>query len=128
MHADPSAVLLPGVGAPGGVQAGYGLSLTDLGRFEHAMFNAQARLDAHPVQASSNAFQVIGKPLQGLNDSLTSLQEMARAASSSGASMSVGDAVLLTARCHEFSLHCTLASTMATKTSDGVQQLFRQQS
>ncbi len=34
----------------------------------------------------------------------------------------------LTVKCHEFMFHAELTSNVANRTSDGVQQLFRQQS
>ena len=42
--------------------------------------------------------------------------------------MSPGEMVMLTVRCQEFMFHCQLTSNIANRTSDGLQQLFRQQS
>ena len=41
--------------------------------------------------------------------------------------MTPGDMVSLTMRCQEFMFHCQLMSNIANRTSDGLQQLFRQQ-
>jgi len=38
-----------------------------------------------------------------------------------------GQMVMLTVRCHEFLFHCEMTSNVANRTSDGFQQLFRQQ-
>ena len=54
--------------------------------------------------------------------------DIARAAQASGADMSPGEVVNLTMKCHEFMFHCQLSSSIANRTSDGIQQLFRQQS
>jgi hypothetical protein len=35
--------------------------------------------------------------------------------------------VMLSMRCQEFMFHCQLTSNIANRTSDGLQQLFRQQ-
>ncbi|MGY6555252.1 MAG: hypothetical protein ACXIUM_12115 [Wenzhouxiangella sp.] len=42
--------------------------------------------------------------------------------------MSPSDMLMLTVRCHEFLFHSQLTANAANRTSDGVQQLFRQQS
>ena len=41
--------------------------------------------------------------------------------------MTPGEVVMLTVRCQEFMFHCQLTSNIANRTSDGLQQLFRQQ-
>ena len=46
----------------------------------------------------------------------------------SGSEMTPGEVVDLTMKCHEFMFHCQLTSNIANRTSDGIQQLFRQQS
>ena len=38
-----------------------------------------------------------------------------------------GEIIELTMRCQEFMFHCQLTSNIANRSSDGVQQLFRQQ-
>ena len=50
------------------------------------------------------------------------------AAQASGSEMTPGEVVDLTMKCHEFMFHCQLTSNIANRTSDGIQQLFRQQS
>jgi len=41
--------------------------------------------------------------------------------------MTPGEMVMLSVKCHEFMFHCQLTSNAANRTSDGLQQLFRQQ-
>jgi hypothetical protein len=48
-------------------------------------------------------------------------------AASSGATLSPGEMIMLSVRCQEFMFHCQLTSNVANRTSDGLQQLFRQQ-
>jgi hypothetical protein len=66
--------------------------------------------------------------LEKVNGEAKSVSEYAKAAQASGMEMSPGEVVNLTMRCHEFMFHCQLTSNIANRTSDGIQQLFRQQS
>lgn len=45
-----------------------------------------------------------------------------------GPEMKPSELMMLTMRSHEFLFHCELVSNVANRSSDGVQQLFRQQS
>ena len=55
----------------GSVQAGYGISLTDMSGFHEAMARAEAgagsTLQAQPVQASGEGMQALFKPLEHIN-------------------------------------------------------------
>ena len=129
MTIDVSSLMPPAAPlAAGGVQAGYGVSFTDLGRFEQALQASQARLESQPVQAPSEAMQTMARPLEYVNDEAASLAEHARNAVEAGSAMTPGDMVMLTVRCQEFMFHCQLTSNVANRASDGLQQLFRQQS
>lgn len=129
MNIDVSTLMPPvGGAAPGGLQAGYGVSFTDLGRFEHAIHTAQTRLEAQPVQPPSEAVQAMARPLEYVNNEAASLAEHARSAQAAGSTMSPGEMVMLSVRCQEFMFHCQLTSNVANRASDGLQQLFRQQS
>jgi hypothetical protein len=116
-------------GAAGGqVQAGYGVSLTDFSGFQQALSSASARLEARPTTGPSEAAQVMFKPFDHINTEAAQLSVDGKAAQAAGKDFSAGDMVMLTARCQEFAFHCQLMSSIASKTSEGVQQLFRQQS
>lgn len=140
MNIDPSMLAaspMLGLGAPGGaavagqaggVQAGYGLSFTDLGHFEQALSTSQARLEARPVQAPSEALQAMARPLEYVNNEAAALAEFANRAVETGSAMTPGEMVMLSVRCQEFMFHCQLTSNVANRASDGLQQLFRQQS
>jgi hypothetical protein len=121
----------PGAAAGGAgaapVQAGYGVSLTDLGGFESALARAGARLEAQPVNASSEAARQLMKPFEHINTEASRLAADARAAKAGDQQMTPGEIVQLTVRCQEFMFHCQLTSNIANRTSDGLQQLFRQQ-
>ncbi len=130
MNIDVST-LTPPVGGPAsgaGLQAGYGVSFSDLGHFEQAMQTSQTRLEAQPVQQASPAMQAMARPLEYVNNEAASLAEHARGAMAAGSSMTPGEMVMLSVRCQEFMFHCQLTSNVANRASDGLQQLFRQQS
>lgn len=126
--AAPVAVATPAGVAAGQVQAGYGVSLSDFGSFQQALGQAGARLEAKPVGTASEAVKVLSAPFDRINSEADALSAAAQAAKADGGAMSPGDMVLLTARVQEFSFHCTLMSNIANRTSDGLQQMFRQQS
>jgi len=115
----------------GAVQAGYGISLTDLSGFSQAMARAQAggssMLEPQAVAAPSEAMQAIFKPLEHINNEAASLHEVADIAKASGTDMTPSEMVTLTVRCQEFLFHSQLTANVANRTSDGLQQLFRQQ-
>lgn len=66
--------------------------------------------------------------LDTVNGEAKNVTEYARTAESSGSGLTPGEVVQLTMRCQEFMFHCQLTSNIANRSSDGVQQLFRQQS
>jgi hypothetical protein len=110
------------------VQVGYGVSLSDIGGFQQSLAGASARLEARPVGAPSEAATQLMKPFEHINGEASRLSLDAGAAQSAGRDMSPSEMVQLTVRCQEFMFHCQLTSNIANRTSDGLQQLFRQQS
>jgi len=116
-------------GAAGGqVQAGYGVSLTDFGGFQQAMASASARLEARPTTGPSQAAEAVFKPFEHINTEAAQISEAGKAAEASDKQLTPGQMVMLTARVSEFAFHCQLMSSVANKTSEGLSQLFRQQS
>jgi hypothetical protein len=118
----------PATGAGVQVQAGYGVSLTDFSGFQQALANAGARLEARPVNAPSQTAELVMKPFEHINNEAVQISTEGKAAQAAGKDITPGQMVLLTARCQEFMFHCQLMSSVANKTSDGLSQLFRQQS
>ncbi len=112
----------------GAVQVGYGVSLSDLGGFQHALDGAQLRLEAHGAAEPSKAAQQLMKPFEQINAQASELELQANAARSAGRDMTPSEMVNLSVRCQEFMFNCQLTSNIANRTSDGLQQLFRQQS
>ena len=117
-----------GAAAGGSVQAGYGVSLTDIGGFQQALANAGARLEAKPVSAPSHTAELVMKPFEHINNEALQITAEGQAAKAAGKEITPGQMVLLTAKCQEFMFHAQLMSSVANKTSDGLSQLFRQQS
>lgn len=74
------------------------------------------------------AMKSIFSQLEKVNGEARGVSEYAQAAQASGSEMTPGEIVNLTMKCQEFMFHCQLTSNIANRTSDGVQQLFRQQS
>ena len=117
------------------VQLGAGASLSSLGLlppaadtagFERALAGAVPRLG--PAESPAQAMQRLVQPLEHINAEAASLGRDARAAAASGQALTPGELVNLTVRCQEFMFHCQLTSNIANRTSEGLQQLFRQQS
>lgn len=86
-------------------------------KFERAMRTAEDK------PAGLNA---LTNPLASLNRHSESLAT--QAAGLEARDMKPSELLLLTMRSHEFLFHCELVSNVANRSSDGVQQLFRQQS
>ena len=122
-----AAAIGPSSGAAAPVQAGYGVSLTDIGGFQQALAGVQARLEARPVAAAHEVAKQLMSPFEHINNQAAQLSTQANAAQAAGRDMSPSEVVLLTMRCQEFMFHCQLTSNIANRSSDGLQQLFRQQ-
>ena len=65
--------------------------------------------------------------LDKVNGEAKSVADYARSVEGTGGELTPGEVVLLTMRCQEFMFHCQLTSNIANRSSEGVQQLFRQQ-
>lgn len=132
MSADPISATVSTLGQAGGASApNYGFSLGNVSGFEAAMSRAgqgaAAPTAAGAPAISSPAMQSLMKPFAHLSSEAAQLSAKAQAISSTGAAMTPGDMIMLTVRCQEFMFHCQLTSNVANRTSDGLQQLFRQQ-
>ncbi|MFI4929564.1 MAG: hypothetical protein ACHP83_04950 [Burkholderiales bacterium] len=130
-----AAASLAQVGATGAgtagaasTQAGYGVSLTDFNGFQQSMAQAGQRLEANAVSGPGEAAKQLMKPFEHINGEANQLAIDAKAAQAAGQDMSPSQMVNLSVRCQEFMFHCQLTSNIANRASDGLQQLFRQQS
>lgn len=128
----PESIAAQAVAAPSSSTSnvGYGYSLTDISNFEGAM--ARAAQSGQSAQfsesaSSSAAVKSLMQPFQHINAEAAEIATKASEVSGK-ASMTPGEMIMLTVRCQEFMFHCQLTSNIANRTSDGLQQLFRQQS
>jgi hypothetical protein len=111
------------------LNVGYGASLSDIARFENSMNTAiEKTTNVRRVDKPSDTERAVMKPLDFINDEASEIVDYAKTAVASGNELTPSEIVLLTARTHEFMFHCQLTSNIANRTSDGLQQLFRQQS
>ncbi|MFM1990876.1 MAG: hypothetical protein RJA99_3833 [Pseudomonadota bacterium] len=76
--------------------------------------------------SDSSMLRSMMKPLDQMDDRAASIASKA-AQFVSGTEMTPGDMIMMTVRCQEFMFQCQLTSNVANRTSDGLQQLFRQQ-
>jgi hypothetical protein len=76
--------------------------------------------------SESQGLRTVMETLDGLNGKAESLGS--RAAQMQGGHMKPSDILMMTLRAQEFLFHCELTSNVANRTSEGVQQLFREQS
>jgi hypothetical protein len=111
------------------LNVGYGASLSDIARFENSINTAiEKTTNVRRVDKPSDTERAVMKPLDFINDEASEIVDYAKTAVASGNELTPSEIVLLTARTHEFMFHCQLTSNIANRTSDGLQQLFRQQS
>lgn len=116
---------------PETVQAGPGASISDITGFQSSLTAAAQPQAASAVggpDALSPALKSMFSQLEKVNGEAKNVAEYANAATLKGSDMTPGEVVNLTMKCHEFMFHCQLTSNIANRTSDGIQQLFRQQS
>jgi hypothetical protein len=95
-------------------------------RFREAMAHANGGVQPTNL-ASSPAMKTMFSTLDQVNGQARSVSEYAATAEASGGQLTPGEIVQLTMRCNEFMFQCQLTSNIANRSSDGVQQLFRQQ-
>ena len=88
--------------------------------------------------ASAEALQATQKPSEGmrnvlaafdrLNGGADGIRALADKLAANPADASPSQIIQMTMQCHQFMFQCELTSNVANRTSDGIQQLFRQQS
>ena len=79
------------------------------------------------VSTMSPALRGMLGTLDKVNGEAKSVADYARSVEGTGGELTPGEVVQLTMRCQEFMFHCQLTSNIANRSSEGVQQLFRQQ-
>jgi hypothetical protein len=105
----------------------------DLANF-HAAYASAAQTSPQAAQApnvsgaETGGFRSVMAMLQGLNGDAESIGTAALQNKSAQARMTPGDMLAMTTQAYEFLFHCEVTSNVANRTSEGVQQLFQQQS
>ena len=74
-----------------------------------------------------SAVQPLLHALSSIDGEATRLHAASAALQASGAEMTPGEAVMLTMQCSEFMFHAQLTASAANQSSNGLQELFRQQ-
>lgn len=114
----------PPMEGPGGVPT---FNVADVTSFQGSLTAAGPGAAGGP-DALGPAVKAMFTQLEKVNGEARGVSEYAKAAELSGNQMTPGEVVNLTMKCHEFMFHCQLTSNIANRTSDGIQQLFKQQS
>jgi hypothetical protein len=111
---------------------GYNASLADAARFEGAYGGIGGTDGTTPTGGGggsiasllqSGTVRTLMQPLQSIN-----LDAQKLSGQTPGGALLPSEMMQLTIRSQQFLFHCELTSNVANRTSDGVQQLFRQQS
>lgn len=109
------------------IDVGYNATLGQAVQFQNLLHISPVAAPVGPSEPTGVMKTMMGA-LEQVNGQASSLSAMAQQAENSGSGMTPGEMVMMTVRCHEFMFNCQLTSNMANRTSDGLQQLFRQQS
>jgi hypothetical protein len=123
----PAEPALTGTAAPGAANSA--------SVFEVAHFDAAFAAAANTAPAAPHAMQVSAGESQGFRTVMATLDNLNSHAESLGAKalelqhgqFRPSDMLMMTLKAQEFLFHCELTSNVANRTSDGVQQLFREQ-
>lgn len=76
----------------------------------------------------SEGTRAILAALDNLNGGAANINSLSQTMSANAAELTPGEMMQMTMRCHQFLFQCELTSNVANRSSDGIQQLFRQQS
>ncbi|MCA0394678.1 MAG: hypothetical protein LCH70_11290 [Proteobacteria bacterium] len=103
-------------------------ALERTGATAQAQQPAAANAVAGPVQAEPSATtRMMVDAFDNLNGSAKSIESLSMRLAG-GTEMTPSQMLEMTMQCHQFMFQSQLTSNVANRTSDGVQQLFRQQS
>ena len=104
----------------------------DVAKFRQSFAEAAPAVPEQAVTPVSHelspAFQSVLGQFDALNGQAGKLSKLAEAMRTSARDLAPSQIIDMTMRCHELVFQAELTSTVANRSSDGVQQLFRQQS
>ena len=124
-------------GASGGAASQPAASAYEVGQFAQAMNRAggaEAASASKDVAAVGEVAQpneglkVLASAMDNLNGGASGLQDLAKMATESGGDLSPSQVIEMTMKSQQFMFQAQMTSSVANRTSDGIQQLFRQQS
>ncbi len=118
--------LLP-VDASGATGVAQQAQVFDVANFE-AGFEQAAPQVAAVEQSQSGGFKAAVQMLDSLNGGIESIGGDAKSILANTNQMTPGEMISLTMKAHHFLFQSELTANIANRTSEGVQQLFRQQS
>lgn len=122
-----AATAAGGAGLGQAVQAGYGAGFAPAANGFQAAMKAAGAGGPDAPDAIGEALKGMLSTLERVNGQASTLASHAQAAEAKGGSLTPGEMIMMTVRCHAFLFNCQLTSNIANRTSDGLQQLFRQQ-
>lgn len=96
-------------------------------RFKEALQKYSGSTATSNAGAVPPAMKGLFNALDQINTEAKSVSDFASRAEASGNQLTPGEMVMLTMKCQEFMFQAQLTSNIANRSSDGVQQLFRQQ-
>lgn len=89
--------------------------------------NPATPIDLTPAQPSEGTRALIAA-INNLNGGAETINAVSMSMSGNIADITPGQMMEMTMKCHQFLFQAELTSNVANRTSDGIQQLFRQQS
>lgn len=78
--------------------------------------------------ATSDGMKALLAGFDNINGGAENIRQLSTSLSANASDFSPGEVMQMTMRCQQFMFQCELTSNVANRTSDGIQQLFRQQS
>lgn len=97
------------------------------GRFHQALERMGSVEGTVPAGQIPPALKGMFSALDQVNVQARAVSRYAESAAASGGQLTPGEMVQLTMKCSEFMFQAQLTSNIANRSSDGVQQLFKQQ-
>ena len=90
--------------------------------------DTKSSVQVNATQAPSPSMQAVAAFADNLNGGASGIEKMASKLTSTDFSSNPSAMLEMTMACHQFMFRAQLTSNVANRTSDGIQQLFRQQS
>ncbi|MBV1884326.1 MAG: hypothetical protein KUG82_21975 [Pseudomonadales bacterium] len=135
----PALLATTPVAAPSGAASGGQAAVFDITQFNNLMQpDSIDRTSASslsnkvtavpPTENQSTGFDNVLNMLKSLNGSSNRIETEALKVSSPNADLTPGEMLKITVKAHEFLFQSEMTANVANRSSDGIQQLFKQQS